>query len=92
MTPLRETTTEMAARYEGLKAWVAAVSVAGVVVGTAYFAQSAGSQASPILSAADAAAQASAPAVSVTTSGGTTTRQIVAPAPVPVRAKRSRGS
>lgn len=80
----------MAARYEGLKAWVAAVSVAGVVVGTAYFAQSADSQAGPVLSAADAGAQASAQAVSVTSGGGTTTRQIVASAPV--RAKRSRGS
>lgn len=83
----------MAAKHQGLKAWVAAASVASVVVGTAYFARTANGESGATLSAADAAGQASAPASRLATGSANATTAIrPAAAPAPVRARRSRGS
>ena len=95
MTTTRGTTTEMATKNRRLRAWVAAVSVASVIGGTAYFARTAEGQVNTAVIAADGAAPASAPVASSGTGGSsaaaTTTAQKAA-TPVPVKAKRSRGS
>jgi hypothetical protein len=78
----------MAAKYRGLRAWIAAASVASVIGGTAYFAHTANSQ-TGTTAPADASGQISGP---VAGAANATTSAQRKSTPVPVKAKRSRGS